>query len=42
MCNKREVGKQYLIDDDLKSKLLKYFSAIEEMTEELTSGNVGS
>lgn len=40
MCNKQEVGKQYQIDSDLKSKLLKYFSAIENMSDELTTGNV--
>ena len=30
----------YQIDQDLKDKLVKYFSAIEDMAEELTTGNV--
>ena len=40
MCNKQEVSKQYQISPDLKNKLVKYFGAIEEMANELTSGNV--
>ena len=30
----------YQIDQDLKDKLVKYFSTIEDMADELTSGNV--
>lgn len=30
----------YQIDQDLKDKLVKYFSTIEEMADELTAGNV--
>lgn len=40
MCNKQEVNKQYQISADLKNKLLKYFSTIEETADELTTGNV--
>lgn len=32
--------KKYPIDTDLKDKLVKYFSAIEGMADELTTGNV--
>lgn len=30
----------YQIDQDLKDKLVKYFSTIEDMADELTTGNV--
>lgn len=34
------MDKQYQISQDLKDKLVKYFSAIEGMADELTTGNV--
>lgn len=34
------MGKQYQIPQDLKDKLVKYFSTIENMADELTTGNV--
>ena len=34
------MDKQYQISQDLKDKLIKYFSSIEEMADELTTGNV--
>ena len=38
--NHIENPKKYQIDPDLRQKLMKYFSAIEEMADELTTGNV--
>ena len=35
-----EMDKQYQISLDLKDKLVKYFSTIENMAGELTTGNV--
>ena len=35
-----EMDKQYQISLDLKDKLVKYFSTIENMADELTTGNV--
>lgn len=34
------MDKCYYIDIDLKDKLVKYFSTIEDMADELTTGNV--
>ena len=34
------MNKIYQIDQDLKDKLVKNFSTIEEMAEDLTTGNV--
>lgn len=34
------MNKQYQISPDLKDKLVKYFASIEEMADELTTGNV--
>ena len=34
------MNKQYQISPDLKDKLVKYFTTIEEMADELTTGNV--
>lgn len=34
------MDKQYQISQDLKDKLVKYFTTIENMTDELTTGNV--
>ena len=33
------MNKMYQIDQDLKDKLVKYFASIEEMADELTTGN---
>lgn len=38
--NRIKNPKQYQIDQDLKDKLVKYFTAIEDMADELTTGNV--
>ena len=34
------MDKHYQIHTDLKDKLVKYFATIEEMADELTTGNV--
>ena len=34
------MNKQYQISPDLKDKIVKYFAAIEDMVDELTTGNV--
>lgn len=34
------MNKMYQIDQDIKDKLVKYFASIEEMADELTTGNV--
>lgn len=34
------MNKMYQIDQDLKDKLVKYFTTIENMADELTTGNV--
>lgn len=34
------MNKMYQIDQDLKDKLVKHFTAIEDMADELTTGNV--
>lgn len=36
----KNMDKHYQIDQDLKDKLVKYFTTIENMAEELTTGNV--
>lgn len=36
----KNMDKHYQIDTDLKDKLVKYFASIEEMADELTTGNV--
>lgn len=36
----KNMDKRYQIDTDLKDKLVKYFASIEEMAEDLTTGNV--
>ena len=36
----KNMDKHYHIDTDLKDKLVKYFASIEEMADELTTGNV--
>ena len=37
---KEEMNRQYQISPDLKDKLVKYFTTIEDMADELTTGNV--
>ena len=34
------MDKHYQIDTDLKDKLVKYFTTIQNMADELTTGNV--
>lgn len=34
------MDRKYLIDPDLKDKLVRYFTTIEQMADELTTGNV--
>lgn len=34
------MNKMYQIDQDLKDKLVKHFTTIENMADELTTGNV--
>lgn len=36
----KNMDKHYQIHTDLKDKLVKYFASIEEMADELTTGNV--
>ena len=36
----KNMNKHYQIDTDFKDKLVKYFASIEEMADELTTGNV--
>ena len=36
----KNMDKHYQIDTDLKDNLVKYFDSIEEMADELTTGNV--
>ena len=36
----KNMDKHYQIDTDLKDKLVKHFASIEEMADELTTGNV--